>query len=103
MFDGVAAYHDVETAKLVYCTLDDGGDFVLLADIALHCDGFDGRVGILEALVDKVGGLLASVDVDVGEHDASALGGEEDCAFTTDAAAVIETATYGESACAQTG
>lgn len=90
LLGGVAAYHDVETAKLVYCTLDNRRHLVLLADIALHCNCLDGRLCVLEALVDKVGGLLASVDVDIGEHDASTLGGEEHCAFTTDAAAIIE-------------
>ena len=86
---GRKTYHDVETAKLVDGALDNGGDLVLLADVALHGDGLDRELGVVEALVDNVGSLLARLEVDVGEDNVGTLGCKEDGTFTADAAVEI--------------
>lgn len=85
---GGTCYHDIETAELVNGALDDSSNLVLLANVALDGDGLDGKLGIVEALVDEVSGLLAGFEVDVGENDIGALGGKEDGAFTADTAVI---------------
>lgn len=84
---GNATYHDVETTKLVDSALNDSGDLVLLANIALHSNGLGGELGVVESLVDHVGGLLARFEVDVGQNDVSTFGGEEECALAADSGA----------------